>query len=184
MKIEDVKTVEDLYKYCKEIKEKNGGFYTLEGCDLNKFKNKGGIEIYFDDKDIIDEKIIGEKFPRIVHIGESDNFARRFNFHFKKHGASIFRDHIRKAIINFFDEFPYWYGAGKDFNDDEIEEKISQYICKLPFLIIDKGKKEDLIKIAVQSVKDGKIKISENWLGKFSGNQKIKKSGLWNIDGV
>ncbi|MBR4597603.1 MAG: hypothetical protein IKO42_04310 [Opitutales bacterium] len=189
MEIKDVKTIEDLYNFCKELKKQNNGkFYKLEDCNLENFENKGGVEIYFDDK----EKIDGE-FPRIVHIGESEDFLKRLRHH--KNGnkrgnesGSIFRENIKEAIENFFNEYPYWNKQEKELTEEEIkkelDKKVSQYICELPFLIIDKGDKEKLIEIAAKSVLDGKIKVSEHWLGSFSDNDEVKRSGLWNVDVV
>ncbi|MBO7521576.1 MAG: GIY-YIG nuclease family protein, partial [Opitutales bacterium] len=147
METKDIKTIEDLYNFCKEI-EKVKGFYTFKNCDLEKFENKGGVEIYFDDKETIDGV-----FPRIVHIGESSNFAQRLRDHKSgnKSGSS-FRKNIGEAIENFFKEFPYWNKQEKESTEEEIkkelDEKVSQYIRELKFLLIDKGDKEKLIEIA------------------------------------
>ena len=194
METKDIKTIEDLYNFCKELKKQNKGkFYTFENCDLEKFENKGGVEIYFDDKETIDGV-----FPRIVHIGESKDFYKRLRHHKKgnKSGnksGSVFRENIKKAIENFFKEFPYWNKQEKGLTEEEIkkelDEKVNPYIHELPFLVIFEDDEDEriklknkLIEIAAYSVLAGDIKVSEHWLGKFSDKDEVKKSGLWNVD--
>ena len=60
MKIEDVKTVEDLYKYCKEIKEKNGvkmmGTFHPAALLRNPNNKPAAFEDFVKIRDIISEE--------------------------------------------------------------------------------------------------------------------------------
>ena len=166
MKIEDVKTIEDLYIFCKDMKT-----YRLKDNDFEEvFANKQGVYIFFDDHEKIGMDLIGEEIPRIVRIGivKSGMLANRLKNHKGyennggSHRSSAFRKLIGKAFINkenrsgkCLGKYPYWgigssakkavqtlrlaeFKSSKDIinNEKSMEEKVSKYIRELPFIVI------------------------------------------------
>ena len=68
-----------------------------------------------------------------------------------------------------------------------LEKRISEYIQQnLSFVVFEVKTKEDrlfwesrIISTLSNAAKSGEIKPSKNWLGSYSPNEKLKKSGLW-----
>lgn len=119
------------------------------------------------------------------------------------HRGSVFRKRVGEALIereNLEDEYPEW-GIGSTADRDlrldelEMERRVSGYIRDLPFLWVgvddEPGPESDRAHIernAIALVSNFEKAVidprAENWLGRQSPAEKIRDSGLWNIDHV
>ena len=168
------------------------------------FKNeipKNGIYIIFEN---------GEKYKnldRIVRVGThtgNNQLRSRLNQHFIKENKnrSIFRKNIGRCFLN-KESNPYlslWElditsRAEKEKNlklldldfEKKMEKKISKYVkTNLSFCVFQIDTKDDRLfwesKIVSTLAKATDIKSSENWLGNQSTKDKIKVSGLWQVN--
>ena len=154
----------------------------------------------------------GEKFrdfDRIVRIGThtgSNQLYSRLKEHFikKNKNRSIFRKNIGRCMLN-KERNPYlrvWNldtttaeerKANSSWVDIEfekqMEEQISNYIQEnLSFCVFKVDSKEDRLfwesKIASTLAQVNDIVPSCAWLGNYSPKEKIKESGLWQVNGL
>lgn len=162
---------------------------------------KNGIYIIFEN---------GEKYKnldRIVRVGThtgNNQLRSRLNQHFIKENKnrSIFRKNIGRCLLN-KENNPYlslWElditsRAEKEKNlklldldfEKKIEKRISNYVqTNLSFCVFQIDTKDDRLfwesKIVSTLAKATDIKSSENWLGNQSTKDKIKVSGLWQVN--
>ncbi|MCF8255744.1 MAG: hypothetical protein K9J84_14295 [Bacteroidia bacterium] len=162
---------------------------------------KNGIYIIFEN---------GEKYKnldRIVRVGThsgNNQLRSRLNQHFIKENKnrSIFRKNIGRCFLN-KEKHPYlllWEldttsRAEKERNlklldldfEKEIEQRISSYVqTNLSFCVFHIETKEERLfwesKIVSTLAKSTDIKSSENWLGNQSTKDKIRVSGLWQVN--
>jgi hypothetical protein len=152
----------------------------------------------------------GEKYKnldRIVRVGThtgNNQLRSRLNQHFirENKNRSIFRKNIGRCFLN-KEKHPYlllWEldttsRAEKERNlnlldldfEKEIEQRISSYVqTNLSFCVFHIETKEERIvwesKIISTLAKATDIKSSENWLGNQSTKDKIRASGLWQVN--
>ena len=129
--------------------------------------------------------------------------------HFVKENKnrSIFRKNIGRSLLRKDDpHHPYaekWeydttsregkqkYAHLLDVNFEKaLEKRISEYIQQnLSFVVFEVKTKDDrlfwesrIISTLSNAAKAGEIKPSENWLGSYSPNEKIRESGLWLVN--
>lgn len=116
--------------------------------------------------------------------------------------SSIFRKNIGKAILNQKgDSFlKYWkkdltskenkekYASQIDFEYQKcVEKQVSQYIqCNFSFCVIGTADKEEtplvLEKKLIATISlCSECRPSKDWLGRYSSEEKIVKSGLWQV---
>ena len=138
---------------------------------------RNGIYIFFEKGETITTPD-GRILDRIVRVGthkKDDNLYKRLNQHFTGNiTSSIFRKDIGKAL----------------FTDNE--EEISKYMREnLSFVVLEvETEKERLcweeriVFTLSKAVILGQISPSEDWLGKSSPKEKIRKSGLWQVEGI
>jgi hypothetical protein len=118
------------------------------------------------------------------------------------HRGSIFRLHIGTALINKygFKEFSKWgigSSASSSIRDKEysLEVRVSKKIGSMPFLWLkaeDKSGPDSIRKfiernsLALLSNYDRQPNDlpSEKWIGKYCSNDRICRSGLWNVDHI
>jgi len=163
--------------------------------------HKNGIYIIFEN---------GEKYKnldRIVRVGThtgNNQLRSRLNQHFIKENKnrSIFRKNIGRCFLN-KESNPYlslWElditsRAEKEKNlklldldfEKKMEKRISNYVqTNLSFCVFQIDTKDDRLfwesKIVSTLAKASDIKSSENWLGNQSTKDKIKVSGLWQVN--
>lgn len=152
----------------------------------------------------------GEKYndyDRIVRVGThtgNNQLRSRLNQHFvnENKNRSIFRKNIGRCILNKVNN-PYlslWEldttsRADKEKNtklldlvfEKELERQISNYIqSNLTFCVFEIDTKEDRLfwesRIVSTLARATNIKPSDNWLGNYSPKEKIKASGLWQVN--
>lgn len=162
---------------------------------------KNGIYIIFEN---------GEKYKtldRIVRVGThtgNNQLRSRLYQHFIKENKnrSIFRKNIGRCFLNKEND-PYlslWElditsRAEKEKNlklldldfEKKMEKRISNYVqTNLSFCVFQIYTKDDRLfwesKIISTLAKASDIKSSENWLGNQSTKDKIKVSGLWQVN--
>lgn len=76
--------------------------------------------------------------------------------------------------------------------EKELEKRISTYIHEnLSFVVFEVKTKEErlfweerIIATLSKAANQGEIKPSDKWLGNFSPIEKIRKSGLWLVQGL
>jgi len=112
------------------------------------------------------------------------------------HRGSVFRLHVGQAIIGKSKGkicVPTW-GKGQFASSEvrevelELEKKVSEYIGRLSLLWLNPASDRAYIEknsIGLLAGSNGPIDIpSKNWLGNFSPNETIRRSGLWNVNYV
>ena len=143
-----------------------------------------------------------------THTGEDQLFSR-LNQHFLKENKnrSIFRKNIGRSLLH-KENHPYakeWeYDTtsreakekyAKLLNlelEKELEKRISTHIHEnLSFVVFEVETEEDrlfweekIIATLSQAANQGEIKPSDRWLGNSSPIEKIRKSGLWLVQGL
>nr|WP_314995999.1 hypothetical protein [uncultured Capnocytophaga sp.] len=150
--------------------------YPLEKEEKNAIP-KNGIYIFFEKGETITTPD-GRILDRIVRVGthkKDDNLYKPLTQHFTGNiTSSIFRKDIGGALST------------------DNEEEISKYMREnLSFVIFEVETEterldweERIIFTLSKAVILGQIVVSENWLGKSSPKEKIKKSGLWQVEGI
>lgn len=143
-----------------------------------------------------------------THTGEDQLFSR-LNQHFLKENKnrSIFRKNIGRSLLHkennpYSKEWEYDTTSreGKEkytklLNlelEKELEKRISTYIHEnLSFVVFEVKTKEErlfweerIIATLSKAANQGEIKPSDKWLGDFSPIEKIRKSGLWLVQGL
>ena len=185
-------------KECEKIHEYTRGLerYTFP---FNKDKIcKNGVYILFEKNEF------GHNGERIVRIGShtgNDNLIKRLEEHFYKENKdrSIFRKNIGRALLNkkndrYLDvwdidftksEVKKKYGQFVDKSYQEnIEQEVSKYIRdNFTFSVIeilDKKERLNTEKNIINIISScNECSPSDNWLGRFSTIEKIKRSGMW-----
>lgn len=154
----------------------------------------------------------GEKyleFDRIVRVGThtgNNQLYSRLNQHYIKENKnrSIFRKNIGRCILNKGDN-PYlkiWnldttsaeekrmYSQLVDVEfERQIERQISKYIQEnLSFCVFRIDDKEQRLfwesKIVSTLAQSSELRPSSGWLGNYSPKEKIRTSGLWQVNGL
>jgi hypothetical protein len=150
---------------------------------------------------------IGHSTSRIVRIGShtgSNQLRSRLYEHYLKENKdrSILRKNIGRAILN-RDNDPYlklWeidltskqnrdkYGSLIDWHkQNQVEQMVSKYIhTNFTFVTLridDKGDREYLESRLISTVAQcSECGPSSNWLGLLSPKEKIRESGLWQVN--
>ena len=143
-----------------------------------------------------------------THTGDNQLFSR-LNQHFLKENKnrSIFRKNIGRSLLHkennpYSKEWEYDTTSreGKEkyaklLNlelEKELEKRISTYIHEnLSFVVFEVKTKEErlfweerIIATLSKAANQGEINPSDKWLGNFSPIEKIRKSGLWLVQGL
>ena len=119
------------------------------------------------------------------------------------HRGSVFRLRVGEAMIErdrLHDEYPDWgtgSSARSDIREQELdhERRVSEYIRELPFLWVKVNDEpgpesrraqleQNLIALLSNYRKKSVDPQDASWLGKHSPSQRIRESGLWNVDHV
>jgi len=119
------------------------------------------------------------------------------------HRGSVFRERVGEALVErhgLHDEYPQWgdgSSAGRDLRLEELdlERRVSDYIRDLPFLWVtvddepspdsDRAYLERNVIALVSNYGEELIDPRDDrWLGHDSPSEKIRHSGLWNVDHV
>ena len=138
---------------------------------------RNGIYIFFEKGETITTPD-GRILDRIVRVGthkKDDNLYKRLNQHFTGNiASSIFRKDIGEALST------------------DKKEEISKYMREnLSFVVFEVETEaerldweERIIFTLSKAVILGQISPSKKWLGNKSPKEKIRKSGLWQVEGI
>ncbi len=119
------------------------------------------------------------------------------------HRGSVFRKRVGEALVErdgLHDEYPHW-GRGSSADRDrrlaelDLERRVSDYLRDLPFLWlnVDDEPGADSLRAYVERnaiallsnyQRDAIDQRADEWLGTHSRSEKIRTSGLWNVDHV
>jgi hypothetical protein len=119
------------------------------------------------------------------------------------HRGSVFRKRVGEAFVerdSLHGEYPNW-GEGSSakrerrLNELEMERRVSDYLRDLPFLwlnVDDEPSAEsqrayierNTIALLSNYQREAVDARSDNWLGRYSRSEKIRQSGLWNVNHV
>jgi hypothetical protein len=147
-----------------------------------------------------------KEFDRIVRIGThtgKDQLYARLTQHFENENKnrSIFRKNIGRCILNRerSDYLKIWeldttsrkdkaqYENLVDIDFERIiEKRISEYIqSNLSFCVFESFDKEERLhweRRFISTLASSSINPSTNWLGNYSTKDKIRSSGLWQVN--
>lgn len=179
----------DLNKFY-ELINKLEKFESIDEFLKSEQKYSKGVYFFFDPA----EKI-NNGYNRIIRVGShglsgksNSTLKGRLRQHkgFLNGGGnrrvSVFRRHVGNAIIKKenFDE--------KEVQDEVLEKMISDYINSLPLAVLlfedDADKRRIFEKNSIRILSNCSENFNKDWLGSFSIDEKISKSGLWNIQHV
>ena len=173
-----------------ELINKLEKFESIDEFLKSEQKYSKGVYFFFDPA----EKI-NNGYNRIIRVGShglsgksNSTLKGRLRQHkgFLNGGGnrrvSVFRRHVGNAIIKKenFDE--------KEVQDEVLEKMISDYINSLPLAVLlfedDADKRRIFEKNSIRILSNCSENFNKDWLGSFSIDEKISKSGLWNIQHV
>lgn len=204
--------VEEFYHLLNQLSLKLGGAKYLSQCNGRMPFPTRGVYFFFErDEKRTDNQTL--RVVRIgthaVRSGSKATLWNRLRTHRGtqagngNHRGSIFRRHVGLAMIkrDNISNFPDWgkgASASKIIKQGELEheKRVSTYIGEMPFLWVkvdDEPSKDshraviERNAIALLAGEDGQSPIdkpSENWLGLHSDREKIRLSGLWNLNHV
>lgn len=162
---------------------------------------RNGIYVIFEKGEIFND------IDRIVRVGThtgEKQLRSRLKQHFVKENKnrSIFRKNIGRCFLNkdkshYLDlwELDITSKADKDKNlklldinfEKQLEKRISDYVqTNLSFCVFQVDTKEQRLfwesKIVSTLAKSNELTPSKNWLGNYSTKDKIKQSGLWQVN--
>ena len=165
-------------------------------ADVRNLNNlpQSGVEFYFEDGEY---RFQSNNCNRVVRVGYSESTPKRLTSHNKTNNSrfSVFRNHLSVTLAHrdFNLEMPELGTIRKRAewvkeNCPEIEPKINKHIKKLKVLILEVENSDDLKYIRKNAIRllsnFNKQKIidpcSDDWLGKFHYDKKVKQSHLWN----
>lgn len=175
--------------------------FTFPFKDREKEIPRNGIYVIFEKGETFND------IDRIVRVGThtgEKQLRSRLNQHFVKENKnrSIFRKNIGRCFLNkeknqYLDlwELDITSKADKDKNlklldldfEKKLEKRISEYIqTNLSFCVFQVDTKEQRLfwesKIVSTLAKSNELIPSTNWLGNYSTKDKIKQSGLWQVN--
>lgn len=187
---------DNIHKYMNELKRYT---YPFDSAELPK----NGIYICFERGETY------KNWDRIVRVGThtgENNLPSRLEQHFvsKNKDRSIFIKNIGRALLNKVNDhfLEQWnidlttkaskekYSSSIDMEKlREIENQASEYLRKnFSFVVLPIEKKEERLayeEFLIKAISSNKeCKPSENWLGLYSPEEKICKSGMWQKQGL
>lgn len=202
--------IEALYELLDEVSHKLGGAKRLADCHGNMNLPIRGIYFFFESGELRanpQTQRIVRVGTHAVSLGSKTTLWNRLYAHRGSksgggnHRGSIFRLHVGRAMLNRDGDtgFPYWgqkSSASKAIKQSEaaLERRVSEYIGNMHFLWLNvddepsKDSHRGLIErnaIALLAGADGQSSVdaaSSSWLGQYSDREKIRLSGLWNLD--
>lgn len=203
--------LERVYKLLNRLDSIDSQFLRLKELDGNQEWPERGVYIVFNPEET---RSIRPSITRIVRVGthavSSGSKSRlwtRIRAHrgtergTGNHRGSVFRRHIGEALLNCSDDLDSesWgegQSAPKSIREKEeaIERAVSEYVGELIIAWISvndpPGPESDRAYIErslVSLISYGGVPIdrpSPAWLGRYSPYERIRRSGLWNLDYV
>jgi hypothetical protein len=193
----------DLYDYIHEYFNNQQRYsFPYDRKHIKELTASNGLYVLFEKGEKYNE------FDRIVRIGShdgDDNLIKRLGHHFMKdkHRGSVFRKHIGRCFLNFEnnDYLEHWDRPFKSrvekakhaqFVDLEYEKVYEKMVTKhihekLSFAVIpkvfDREQRDRIESGLISGLNKSPNKISsENWLGNFHPDHRIRNAKIWNIE--
>lgn len=202
--------LEDFYRLLKDLEKSLGGKQLFKNCNGRLSWPNRGVYFFFEPGESRTHHPKESRVVRVgthmVSRGSKATFWNRLKTHRGtedgggNHRASVFRLHLGNAIIRrsageiSLTSWSKGQSALPEIRAAELnlEQKVSEYIGNMSLLWINvpdvAGPASDRAfieknSIALLSGLEGPIDIqSDGWLGNFSTNEAIRKSGLWNVN--
>jgi len=157
---------------------------------------RNGIYCFYEDSEVCSHT--GR--PRIVRVGihgERATLRKRLKQHYElNREGSVFRKHLGTALLkkkgHTDEEITEWRKGRRsqrwsDFKDteDEIKQLLqSKFFFRV--ISVDSVDEREVLeeKLIASLAACPQCEPSEDWLGRFAWNEKVRRSGLWNSDHV
>ena len=207
--------IKKFYELIEELAHNTGGPHPLANIfELNDLPNRG-VYFFFEDTELrTNSAQANDQFGRVVRVGthalkpgaKSTVKGRLKQHHGNKrsmvgnHRGSVFRSILGTCFVNDFKGCDTW-GIGQAANaevrnnEQPLEERVSQYIRQMQFLILDvddepardsnRGfiEQNSIALLSNYNENNEQLKIdppSNNWLGFNCDRPLVQQSGLWN----
>ena len=202
----------DLYALLDTLREAIGGARRLADCSGRMAWPQRGVYFFMEDGENRSDSGTGPRIVRVgthvVTARSQTSLWNRLSQHRGQtksgggnHRGSVFRRHVGQALIARRGDGPASWGAGGSAPasvraaEQELERDVSSVIRAMPFLWLDiddpPGPDSDRALIERNAIallsnagKDPLDPPSRTWLGRDSGNDRIARSGLWNVQHV
>lgn len=204
--------IDELYGLLDELSQKLGGAKRLADCHGKMNLPKRGVYFFFEPGEYRANSQVPRIVRVGTHAVSSGSKTTLWNRLYAHRGSksgggnhrgSIFRLHVGRAMLNRDGDanFPHW-GQGSSAPkairqaEDALERRVSEYISNMQLLWLDvddepsKDSHRGFIEgnaIALLAGANGQSPIdaaSPLWLGQYSDREKIRLSGLWNLDHI
>lgn len=202
-----------LYELLTELEARVGGKQKLGDCTGYMDWPDRGVYFFFAPDEYRGEQLrVTRVGTHAVSSGSSTSLWNRLRTHRGakrgtyegggNHRGSVFRKRVGEALIErdgLHDAYSDW-GVGSSAGREqrlaelELERQVSDYIRDLPFLWVDvddepgpDSARAYLERNAIALLSNYErepIDSREDWLGQYSRSEKIRRSGLWNVDHV
>ncbi|MBN2019681.1 MAG: hypothetical protein JW749_05595 [Sedimentisphaerales bacterium] len=204
--------LEEFYGLLNDLEKSLGGKHLFKNCNGKLSWPERGVYFFFEPGEFRannkNEYRVVRVGTHMVSKGSKATLWNRLKTHRGtedgggNHRASVFRLHVGDAIIKKSAgkiSIPSWGKselASKEIQEAELEleKKVSEYIGNMSILWLNvpdiAGPASDRAFIEKNSIgllsgPTGPVdKQSDNWLGNYSPNEAIRKSGLWNVNHV
>jgi hypothetical protein len=204
--------LEEFYNLLKDLEKALGGRRKLKDCNGRMSWPQRGVYFFFEPGEYRNNNKNESRVVRVgthmVSRGSKATLWNRLKTHRGKedgggnHRGSVFRLHVGDAMIKRSAgkiSLPSWsngQSASPEIRkrESELEREVSEYIGNMPLLWLNipdaAGPASDRAFIEKNSIallcgpKGSVDKPSKEWLGNFSSNDTIQKSGLWNVNYV
>ena len=205
--------VDQFYNLLSKLEEQVGGKQKLKDCTgYMDWPDRGVYFFFAPDEYRGDQLRITRVGTHAVSEGSQTSLWDRLRTHRGaqrgtyegggNHRGSVFRKRVGEAMIErdgLNDEYPKWghgSSAGRELrlSELEMERRVSDYLRDLPFLWVkvddEPGPESQRAyiernAIALLSNYDRElIDPREDWLGRYSRSERIRESGLWNVNHV
>lgn len=205
--------LEKFYALMQKLENNVGGKRTLSECSGRMGWPKRGIYFFYEDGELRENgnSRVVRVGTHALKVGSGTSLWNRLSQHQGtlsgrhpgggNHRGSIFRLHVGTAIISKEDlSIPTWSKgstAKGEIRESEYsnEKKVSQHIGAMPFLWLDiddeagpesmRGYIERNSIALLSNYNQEKVDVaSEGWLGNLAWREKVRNSGLWNVNHV
>jgi len=202
-----------LYELLTELEAQVGGKQKLGDCTGYMDWPDRGVYLFFAPDEFRGEQLrVTRVGTHAVSSGSSTSLWDRLRTHRGakrgtyegggNHRGSVFRKRVGEALIErdtHHDEYPNWgigSSAGREqrLAELELEQQVSDYLRDLPFLWVDvddepgpdstRAYLERNAIALLSNYERESIDSRKDWLGQYSRSEKIRRSGLWNVDHV
>ncbi len=213
MTIDRINDLQQFYRLMSKLEKKLGGFRYLSECNGRMNWPEKGILFFYEVGEFRFHQGLGNRIVFIgtnaIKKDSETTLWKRLRQHRGRveppggrHRNSALRSHIGDSLMEKIQAFelPRW-GMKKNISERDIRQEqdlealVSNIIGSMPFLWLgvddEAGANNRRIYIKQNSIallsnfnRTSLDSSSQNWLGNYSSSEKIRNSGLWNIDDV